>query len=244
MCPLGRRPRRLRQSPSLNRCRHRPQWQPCLRIRARPFQQRKSRRPSSCWTRRHPRPWCRQQQRRQPAMLIFCHGSPYGPHPIPGRYRVDYGSATVTLSYTVDGEGNTVDDSVAVVADASSATRPAFLDMFANEVRKTVERYRYEFDEPSDGACRKRQRLTRTVCVPVQSLTGSASAGTAMVPGERLELSHGCPYQILSLARLPISPPRPGGGAADSRVRCSRLAFAACVVERRARAPRTMIPRV
>ena len=29
-----------------------------------------------------------------------------------------------------------------------------------------------------------------------------------MVPGERLELSHGCPYQILSLARLPISPPR------------------------------------
>ena len=30
-----------------------------------------------------------------------------------------------------------------------------------------------------------------------------------MVPGERLELSHGYPYQILSLARLPISPPRP-----------------------------------
>ena len=30
----------------------------------------------------------------------------------------------------------------------------------------------------------------------------------AVVPGERLELSHGCPYQILSLARLPISPPR------------------------------------
>ncbi len=29
-----------------------------------------------------------------------------------------------------------------------------------------------------------------------------------MVPRERLELSQGFPYQILSLARLPISPPR------------------------------------
>ena len=35
-----------------------------------------------------------------------------------------------------------------------------------------------------------------------------------VVPGERLELSHGRPYQILSLARLPISPPRQR--AADS----------------------------
>ena len=78
----------------------------------------------------------------------------------PGRYRADYGSATITLSYTVDDEGNTVDDSVEVVADASSATRPAFLDMFADEARKTVERYRYEFDERSDSECRKRQRLT------------------------------------------------------------------------------------
>ena len=78
----------------------------------------------------------------------------------PGRYRADYGSATITLSYTVDDEGNTVDDSVEIVTDASSATRPAFLDMFANEARKEVERYRYEFDELSDDECRKRQRLT------------------------------------------------------------------------------------
>ena len=40
----------------------------------------------------------------------------------------------------------------------------------------------------------------------------AAAAGFAwlgrVVPRERLELSHGFPYQILSLARLPISPPR------------------------------------
>ena len=29
-----------------------------------------------------------------------------------------------------------------------------------------------------------------------------------MVPGARIELAHGYPYQILSLARLPVPPPR------------------------------------
>ena len=45
-----------------------------------------------------------------------------------------------------------------------------------------------------------------------------------VVPGERLELSQGRPYQILSLARLPISPPRqaaasrmPAGGCRGDR---------------------------
>jgi hypothetical protein len=31
-----------------------------------------------------------------------------------------------------------------------------------------------------------------------------------MVPGARIELAQGRPYRILSPARLPISPPRPG----------------------------------
>ncbi len=34
-----------------------------------------------------------------------------------------------------------------------------------------------------------------------------------MVPGERLELSRGYPHQILSLARLPVPPPRQVGSA-------------------------------
>lgn len=79
----------------------------------------------------------------------------------PGRHRVDYGSATVTLRYVIDEQGNTMDDSVEVMAQASSATKPTFFDLFANEARKVVERYRYEFDAPSDGICEKRQRLTR-----------------------------------------------------------------------------------
>ena len=79
----------------------------------------------------------------------------------PGRYRVNYGSATVTLSYTVDEQGDTEDDSVEIVADTSSATKPAFFDLFADQARNTVERYRYEFDELGDSACERRQQLTR-----------------------------------------------------------------------------------
>ena len=41
-------------------------------------------------------------------------------------------------------------------------------------------------------------------------ITWRGVARNDVVPGERLELSQGCPYQILSLARLPISPPRRG----------------------------------
>ena len=79
----------------------------------------------------------------------------------PGRYRVNYGSATVTLSYLVDEQGETLDESVEVMEGASSATRPTFFDMFADDARRIVERYRYEFDVPGNGVCERRQRLTR-----------------------------------------------------------------------------------
>ena len=49
---------------------------------------------------------------------------------------------------------------------------------------------------------------------PVRGAAPRVSWASEVVPGERLELSHGRPYQILSLARLPISPPRQR--AADS----------------------------
>lgn len=78
----------------------------------------------------------------------------------PGRQRVDYGSATITLSYTIDEEGNTADDSMDVLMDASSATRPVYFDLFADEARTLAARYRYRFDESSNGACARRQRRT------------------------------------------------------------------------------------
>lgn len=79
----------------------------------------------------------------------------------PGRYRVNYGSATVTLSYVVDEQGETLDESVEVMEGASSATRPTFFELFADDARRVVERYRYEFDAPTNSVCEKRQRLTR-----------------------------------------------------------------------------------
>ena len=43
---------------------------------------------------------------------------------------------------------------------------------------------------------------------PQAFVTQRSALRNFLVPGERLELSHGFPYQILSLARLPVSPPR------------------------------------
>lgn len=80
--------------------------------------------------------------------------------PYPGRGRVDYGSATITVTYAIDDEGNTVDDSIEVLNEASSATRPTYLNLFAGEARDIARRYRFSFDESSDGPCTRNQRLT------------------------------------------------------------------------------------
>lgn len=80
--------------------------------------------------------------------------------PYPGRGRVDYGSATITVSYAIDDEGNTVDDSIEVLNEASSATRPTYLNLFVGEARDIASRYRFRFDESSDDVCTRSQRLT------------------------------------------------------------------------------------
>ena len=57
------------------------------------------------------------------------------------------------------------------------------------------------------------ERLELSHGFPYQILSPRRPApGGLLVPGERLELSHGLPYQILSLARLPVSPPRQDQG--------------------------------
>ena len=79
--------------------------------------------------------------------------------PYPGRGRVDYGAATVTIRYLLNEDGGTVMDSIATVPGATVATRPAYLQLFVDSVRDEVARYRYEFDD--DGACSKPQQKTR-----------------------------------------------------------------------------------
>ena len=75
----------------------------------------------------------------------------------PGRRRMNYGSATVTVRYTLDEQGTTVDDEIAVIPEESSAERPRSFDLFARPAMRVVRNWIFEFDTGDEGACRKRQ---------------------------------------------------------------------------------------
>ncbi len=86
----------------------------------------------------------------------------------PGGERVNYGGAVITVRYTLNEQGETVDDETAVVGDSSNATRPRFLDALA---RDTVELVRgWEFAFTQGAACTEPQVQTaifryRSKCV-------------------------------------------------------------------------------
>ena len=75
----------------------------------------------------------------------------------PGRRRMNYGSATVAVRYTLDEQGATVDDEIAVIPEESSAERPRSFDLFARPAMRVVRNWVFEFDTGDEGACRKRQ---------------------------------------------------------------------------------------
>ena len=75
----------------------------------------------------------------------------------PGRRRMNYGSATVAVRYTLDEQGATVDDEIAVIPEESSAERPRSFDLFARPAMRVVSNWVFEFDTGDEGACRKRQ---------------------------------------------------------------------------------------
>ena len=86
----------------------------------------------------------------------------------PGGERVNYGGAVIAVRYTLNEQGDTVDDETAVVGDSSNATRPRFLDALA---RDTVELVRgWEFAFTQGAACTRPQVQTaifryRSKCV-------------------------------------------------------------------------------
>ena len=75
----------------------------------------------------------------------------------PGRRRMNYGSATIAVRYTLDERGTTVDDGIAVIPEESSAERPRSLDIFARTATQAVRDWVFEFDAGDEGACRKLQ---------------------------------------------------------------------------------------
>ena len=80
--------------------------------------------------------------------------------PYPGRNRIDYGSATIVVQFTLNEQGETVDDAVAAISERSVAERADYLNLFVREVLNLVRRWEFEFDESDAGACARSQQLT------------------------------------------------------------------------------------
>ena len=68
---------------------------------------------------------------------------------------MNYGSATITVRYSVDETGATVDDQITVVAEESAAQRPRSFDLFADTAMQVVRSWVFEFEDKS--ACSRRQ---------------------------------------------------------------------------------------
>lgn len=78
----------------------------------------------------------------------------------PDGRRVDYGSATIVVSYEIDDAGLTVDDEVHTVLARSSADRPQYLGLFAAAAEDAARGWEFDFGAEED--CRKAQRrMTR-----------------------------------------------------------------------------------
>lgn len=76
----------------------------------------------------------------------------------PGGHRVNYGAAEIVVRYIIDDEGRTEDDSVLIVEEESSATRPRYFDLFAETALTEIEKREFEFVDVG-GTCRKRQEI-------------------------------------------------------------------------------------
>ena len=76
-------------------------------------------------------------------------------YPIKNR-RLNLGAAEIAVEFAIDGQGRTVDDTVRVIQESSTATRPNYFDAFADESRKLVREWVFDFD-PNAAACSREQ---------------------------------------------------------------------------------------
>ena len=78
----------------------------------------------------------------------------------PERARPRFGEATITVSFVVDEQGNTVDNAVSVVESESTARPERLFGMFADRASEFVQRL--EFDFEADAGCARRQERATT----------------------------------------------------------------------------------
>ncbi|MDE0351035.1 MAG: hypothetical protein OXM56_15195, partial [Gammaproteobacteria bacterium] len=81
----------------------------------------------------------------------------------PGNRRVNYGDATITVSYVVDPDGATVDENIAVVSERSIANRPEYFSVLSEDTVGVVKDWTFTVEAPDAGqACRATERRMAT----------------------------------------------------------------------------------
>ena len=78
----------------------------------------------------------------------------------PRRGRRDLGSAKIEVRFQIDENGEVIEGETEVLLDQSSATRQASIGLFAEAAVKTVNAWRFEFEEPEDASCGKSQTVS------------------------------------------------------------------------------------
>lgn len=81
----------------------------------------------------------------------------------PGNRRVNYGDATITVSYVVDPSGATVDDDIVVVPERSVANKPEYFSVLSEDTVGVVKDWTFTIEAPGAGqTCRATQRRVAT----------------------------------------------------------------------------------
>lgn len=81
----------------------------------------------------------------------------------PGNRRVNYGDATITVSYVVDPEGATVDEDIAVLPERSVASKPEYFSLLSEDTVGVVKDWTFTVEAPDAGqTCRPAQRRMAT----------------------------------------------------------------------------------
>ena len=75
---------------------------------------------------------------------------------------VDAGNATMVVRYTLNEQGETIDDEVETVTERSSADSNRWFPEFAREAVQTVKKWTFRFQDTNGGSCIRHQTLETT----------------------------------------------------------------------------------
>ena len=80
----------------------------------------------------------------------------------PPSVRWIYASATIAVRFVVDDNGNTIDNSITILEEGSTADPPSYLDRFGDHVRNIASTWEFVFQD-AGVPCARRQEVTTAI---------------------------------------------------------------------------------